>query len=177
MASGFSQGMPIGASGSRTAVNDSMRATSQVSGIVAVATIAVILLFLTAPIQYLPVGGARSRHPVRLARASSTLGEWRALARSSRTEVAIAAITAFFVITIGVLAAIAVAVVLSLIDVVRRVASPDDAVLGWSAGDGRYSDVRTHPDSRVTPGVVVYRIKDGCSSPTRTSSSGGSGPP
>ena len=54
IASGFSQGMPIGASGSRTAVNDSMRATSQVSGLVAFVTIALILLFLTAPIQYLP---------------------------------------------------------------------------------------------------------------------------
>ena len=71
---------------------------------------------------------------------------------------AIAAITAFFVITIGVLAAIAVAVVLSIVDVVRRVAAPDDAVLGWSEQDGRYSDVRSHPDAVITPGVVVYRL-------------------
>ena len=54
IASGFSQGMPIGASGSRTAVNDSMRATTQISGVVAFTAIALILLFLTAPIQYLP---------------------------------------------------------------------------------------------------------------------------
>ncbi len=47
-------GDPIGTSGSRTAVNDDMRATSQVSGLAAAATIAVILMFLTAPIEYLP---------------------------------------------------------------------------------------------------------------------------
>ncbi len=59
--------MPIGASGSRTAVNDSMRATSQVSGVVAFATIALILLFLTAPIQYLPSAVLGRHHPVRIA--------------------------------------------------------------------------------------------------------------
>ena len=157
IASGFSQGMPIGASGSRTAVNDSMRATSQVSGLVSFATIALILLFLTAPIQYLPsavLGAVILFASVRLIDAA----QWRALARSSRAEVAIAAIAAFFVVTVGVLAAIVVAVVLSIIDVVRRVAAPDDAVLGWSAREGRYADVRADPDATITPGVVVYRF-------------------
>jgi SulP family sulfate permease len=157
IASGFSQGMPIGASGSRTAVNDSMRATSQVSGLVSFATIALILLFLTAPIQYLPsavLGAVILFASVRLIDAA----QWRALSRSSRSEVAIAAIAAFFVITIGVLAAIAAAVVLSIVDVVRRVAAPDDAVLGWSERDGRYTDVRSDPDATITPGVVVYRF-------------------
>lgn len=157
IASGFSQGMPIGASGSRTAVNDSMRATTQISGVVAFTAIALILLFLTAPIQYLPsavLGAIILFASLRLI----DVVQWRALARSSRSEVAIAAITAFFVIVIGVLAAIAVAVVLSIVDVVRRVAAPDDAVLGWSEQDGRYSDVRSHPDAVITPGVVAYRL-------------------
>ena len=53
-AAGFTQGFSIGASGSRTAVNDSMGARSQVAGLVAAATVLVILLFLTEPVQYLP---------------------------------------------------------------------------------------------------------------------------
>lgn len=157
IAAGFSQGMPIGASGSRTAVNDSMKATSQVSGIVAFVTIALILLFLTAPIQYLPaavLGAIILYASIRLIDAA----QWRALARSSRTEVGIAVIAAFFVVTVGVLVAIAVAVVLSIVDVMRRLAAPDDAVLGWSAPGGRYSDVRADPDAALTPGVVVYRF-------------------
>jgi MFS superfamily sulfate permease-like transporter len=84
--------------------------------------------------------------------------QWRALARSSRAEVAIAAIAAFFVVTVGVLAAIAVAVVLSVVDVIRRVAAPDDAVLGWSSAGGRYTDVRSDPEATIVPGVVVYRF-------------------
>ncbi len=43
---------------------------------------------------------------------------------------------------------------------VRRTATPNDAVLGYSAAENRYADVGTHPDAGVTPGVVVYRIQE-----------------
>ncbi len=159
VAAGVTQGIPVGTSGSRTAVNDDMGATSQISGLAAAGTIAVILLFLTAPIEYLPsaVLGA-----VIVFAASKLIDttQWRSLARSSRTEVIIAAITAVFVVTVGVLQAIIVAVVLSIADVVRRAAQPADAVLGWSAQDDRYVDVSDHLDAGVIPGVVVYRIQD-----------------
>ena len=58
---GISQGMPIGVSGSRTAVNDALRAPSQIAGMMAAGAIAIILLFLTDPIGDLPkaVRGAR----------------------------------------------------------------------------------------------------------------------
>jgi sulfate permease, SulP family len=87
-------------------------------------------------------------------------GQWRELARSNRVEVAIAAITVLFVLNIGVLHAIVVAVALSIIDVVRRTATPSDAALGYSEPDDRYADVGTHPDAGITPGVVVYRIQE-----------------
>ena len=82
------------------------------------------------------------------------------LAHSSKAEVVIAAITTLFVITVGVLQAIIVAVVLSVADVVRRAAHPADAVLGWSPERSRYVDVTDQPDAGVTRGVVVYRIQD-----------------
>ena len=53
-AAGFTQGFSISASGSRTAVNDSIGARSQVAGLVAAARCSSILLFLTEPVQYLP---------------------------------------------------------------------------------------------------------------------------
>ena len=159
VAAGFTHGMPVGTSGSRTAVNDSMKATSQVSGLFAFGTILLILLFLTAPIRYLPsaVLGAV------IVYASLKLidpAQWRELARSSRTEVGIAAITSVVVVAIGVLPAIVVAMALSIIDVIRRTAIPSDAVLGYSEADQRYADVGTHPDAGITPGVVVYRIQE-----------------
>src|SRR6476661_1089645 len=159
LAAGLSQGIPVGTSGSRTAVNDDMRATTQVSGIAAAGTITVILLFLTGPIQYLPsaVLGA-----VIVYAASKLIdpAQWRALARSSKVEVVIAGITVVCVVAVGVLQAIGVAVVLSVADIIRRAARPADAALGWSARDDRYVDVVDQPDAGVSAGVVVYRIQD-----------------
>jgi MFS superfamily sulfate permease-like transporter len=51
---GVTQGLPVGASGSRTAVNDAMGARSQIAGIVSAVAVALVLLFLTGPIAYLP---------------------------------------------------------------------------------------------------------------------------
>jgi sulfate permease, SulP family len=158
-AAGVTQGMPVGTTGSRTAVNLGMGATSQVSGLVAGAFILVVLLLLTAPIQYLPnatlaaiiVTGA-----VRLVDGN----QWRSLARGGRSEVLIAGLTVLMVINLGVLMALVVAVVLSLLDVIRRIARPHDAVLGWSPEEMRYADVSSDPDVVVTPGVVVYRFSD-----------------
>jgi high affinity sulfate transporter 1 len=158
-AAGFTQGFSVGASGSRTAVNDDMGARSQIAGLVGAATVALILLFLTEPVQYLPkaVLGAV------IVFAAAGLIEpaaWRALAAVDRVEVAIAGVTAGCVIVLGVLQAMVVAVGLSIIDTVRRSARPHDAVLGWVDRLGRYGDVSLHRSARVTPGVVVYRLDD-----------------
>jgi high affinity sulfate transporter 1 len=158
-AAGFTQGFSIGASGSRTAVNDDIGARSQIAGLAAAATVAVILLFLTEPVQYLPnaVLGAV------IVFAASGLIEpqaWRALAAVDPVEAAIAGVTTGCVIFFGVLEALIVAVGLSMIDTVRRSARPHDAVLGWVKRLGRYADVSLHPSARVTPGVVVYRLDD-----------------
>ncbi len=159
VAAGLSQGMAVGVSNSRTAVNDAMRAPSQLAGILAATSIALILLFLTDPIGDLPqaVLGA-----VIVAAALSLidLPAWRVLRRTDNVEFAIAAVTTAGVLITGVLEAIALAVGLSVVDVVRRSARPHDAVLGWVEELGRYGDVSVHRTAQVTPGVVVYRIDD-----------------
>jgi MFS superfamily sulfate permease-like transporter len=157
--SGVTQGMPVGTSGSRTAVNDEMGATSQVSGLTAAVMIGAILLFLTGPIEYLP-SAVLGAVIVFAAFQLIDPGQWRSLVRSSKVEAAIAVSTAAFVITIGVLQAIIAAVVLSVADIIRKAARPADAVLGWSAEEDRYVDVSDHPDAGITSGVVVYRIQD-----------------
>ena len=158
-AAGFTQGFSVGASNSRTAVNDDMGARSQLSGVVAAATVAVILLVLTEPVQYLPkavLGAVIVFAAIGLIDPRA----WRALAAIDPVEVAIAAVTTGCVIFFGVLEALVVAVGLSMIDTVRRSARPHDAVLGWVERLGRYADVSLHPSARVTAGVVVYRLDD-----------------
>jgi high affinity sulfate transporter 1 len=158
-AAGVTQGFPIGASGSRTAVNDDMGARTQIAGLFAAAAVALILIFLTEPVQYLPkavLGAVIVFAAIGLIDPAA----WRTLAAIDPVEVAIAAVTTACVIFFGVLAALVVAVGLSMIDTVRRSAHPHDAVLGWVDRLGRYADVSLHPSARVTPGVVVYRLDD-----------------
>jgi SulP family sulfate permease len=159
VAAGLTQAFPVGASGSRTAVNDSMGARTQVAGLCSAGTIVVILLFLTEPVQYLPaavLGAVIVNAGIGLVDPKA----WRALAEIDRVEVAIAGMTAGCVVLFGVLEALVVAVGLSIVDSVRRSARPYDAVLGFVPSLGRYADVALHPSAQVTPGVVVYRLDD-----------------
>jgi sulfate permease, SulP family len=158
-AAGFSQSFPVGASGSRTAVNDQMGGRTQFVGLISAAVIAVILLFLTGPVALLP----KSCLGAIIVMAAIGLIEpdaWRDLWSAGRRQVLIAGVTTIGVIGFGVLKALIVAVVLSIVDVVARTRQPHDAVLGWVERLDRYADVATHPSARVTPGVMVYRLDE-----------------
>jgi SulP family sulfate permease len=158
-AAGFSQGLPVGASGSRTAMNDAVGAHGQLAGLIAAGAVALVLLFLTAPIEQLPkavLGAAIIGAAIGLVDRPA----WRELAESDHVELAIAAVTLGGVVIVGVLQAIVFAAGLSIVDVVRRSARPHDAVLGWAEDLGRWADVSIHRSAQVTPGVVVYRLDD-----------------
>jgi MFS superfamily sulfate permease-like transporter len=159
VAAGFTQGFPIGASNSRTAVNDSMGARTQISGGVAAGVVALVLFFLTAPIQYLPKP-VLAAVIVSAAIGLVNIAAWRALAAVDPVELTLAAVTMAGVVILGVLDALVIAVGLSIVDTVRRSARPNDAVLGWVPRLERYGDVSLHPSARTTPGIVVYRLDD-----------------
>jgi SulP family sulfate permease len=158
-AAGISQGFPVAASNSRTAINQASGVRTQISGLMAAAVIVVILLFLTGPIADVPkavLGAAIVTAAIGLVQPA----QWRALRQADPVELAIAAVTTAGVIISGVLQAVTLAIALSIVDVVRRSARPHDAVLGWVPRLGRYADVSVHPEARTTPGVVVYRLDD-----------------
>jgi sulfate permease, SulP family len=159
LAAGISQGFPIGASGSRTSVNDQMGARTQLSGLLSAGVTALVLLFLTAPVEYLPVA-TLGAVIVAASIGMVDIDSWRGLARLNRVEVAIAAITMVGVVSVGVLRALLLAIALSIVDAVRRSATPHDAVLGWVERLDRYADVRLHASAKVVPGVLVYRLDD-----------------
>ena len=157
--SGVTQGMPVSGSSSRTAVADSMGARTQVAALVSAGTVGIVLLFLTAPIAYLPatVLGAI----IMFAGFSLiNIDSWRELARNNRREFVIALVTTACVIGLGILHALVIAVVLSILDVVTRSARPHDAVLGYVPRLDRWANVEVHPSAQIEPGVVVYRLDD-----------------
>jgi sulfate permease, SulP family len=156
---GSRKDLPLGASGSRTAVNDAMGARTQVAGLLAATSVVLVLLFLTGPIADLPkavLGAVIVSAAVGLVEPAA----WRALFDTDRVEFTIAAVTTAGVVAVGVLEAIIFAVGLSIVDVVRRSAQPHDAVLGWVERLGRWADIAVHRDAKVVPGVVVYRLDD-----------------
>ena len=158
-AAGLTQAFSVGASGARTAVNETMGARTQIAGLFAVATVVAVLLFATEPVQYLPsavLGAVLVSAAINIV----DLPAWRGLFAIDRVEVAIAAVTVACVVFFGVLEAIVVAVGLSIIDTVRRSARPYDAVLGWVPELDGFRDVALHPTAEVTPGAVVYRLDD-----------------
>jgi MFS superfamily sulfate permease-like transporter len=59
---------------------------------------------------------------------------------------------------LGVLPGIAIAVVLSILNVFRRAWWPYDTELGRVDGLEGYHDVHTHPEARHLPGLVIYRF-------------------
>jgi sulfate permease, SulP family len=159
LAAGLTQGVVVGGSGSRTAVNQTMGARSQIAGLLAAGVVALVLLFLTGPIADLPtavLGAVIVTAAIGLVDPAA----WRALWDADRVELTIAAVTTAGVVVTGLLPAIAFAVGLSIVDVVRRSARPHDAVLGWVEPLGRWADVAVHRDAVPTPGVVVYRLDD-----------------
>jgi sulfate permease, SulP family len=159
LAAGLTQAFPVGASGSRTAVNDQMGGKTQFVGLFSAAVIAVVLLFLTAPVERLPsacLGAIIVSAGLSLIEPAA----WRALALVGRSQVVIAGVACAGVIVLGVLRALILAVGLSIVETVSRSTKPHDAVLGWVPRLNRYADVAVHSTAQVVPGVVVYRLDD-----------------
>ncbi|MGA7689777.1 MAG: sulfate permease [Jiangellales bacterium] len=159
LAAGVTTALPINSSGSRTAVNDAMGSTSQVSGLAAAAGVALVLMVLTEPMQYLP-STVLAAVIIQASTGLFSRRQWQEVRRISRFEPVIAVVALVGVLVLGVLPAIGLAVGLSIVDAIRRSARPHDAVLGYDPDQERYADVRDVEQAFVTPGVVIYRLDD-----------------
>jgi MFS superfamily sulfate permease-like transporter len=77
--------------------------------------------------------------------------------RVRRSDFLLSMLTFLAVAALGVLLGIALAVVVSLLDFLRRAWRPHDAVLGRAAGVKGYHDLARYPDARQVPGLLLYR--------------------
>lgn len=157
IASALSQGFAVTGADSRTAMADSAGGRTQVTGIVAAASIALVLLFFTQPLQYVPVPALGAV----LVFASFNLFDVRTLRRIwavDKISVVLSIITTLGVVAFGAIQAILFAVILSLILFVKLVARPKDEVLGKVEGMPGMHSVERHPGAQIPPGLVVYRF-------------------
>ncbi|MDQ3155953.1 MAG: sulfate permease [Actinomycetota bacterium] len=153
---GFFHGFPVSSSGSRTVIGVSMGSKSQVYSLVALAAIILTMLFFEPILAAFP-NAALGAVVVFAALRLIDVPEMRRIARFRRSELAIALCTIVGVLVFGVLVGIGVAIGLSILDLLRRVARPRDGVLGYVPGVPGMHDVDDYPHAHQVPGLVVYR--------------------
>ena len=156
VAAGFLQGMPVSSSGSRTALAQASRATSQGYSLIAAAALLIVLLVAAPALSVLPKAGLAALVIFAAIRLIDVHG-FRALWRFSRTEFLLALATCLAVLFVGILYGVLVAVGLSVLAMLAQVARPHAAVLGFVRGLPGMHDIRDFDDVSEVDGLLVFR--------------------
>ncbi|MBB1292588.1 MULTISPECIES: SulP family inorganic anion transporter [unclassified Pseudoalteromonas] len=154
--SALSQGFAVSGADSRTAVNDDSGGKTQLVSIIAAGIIAVIALFLTAPLEFIPSAALG----VVLIIASIHLLDLKAiwlLKRKDKQAFYLALATLFAVLFIGVIPGITLAVLLGLFQFIRTVMRPTDNILGVDI-KGVVRSLDATDKAKSVQGVFIYRF-------------------
>jgi SulP family sulfate permease len=174
LGAGLSSGMVVNGSLSKTAVNGSAGARSQVSGLVVAALTVLTLLFLTGLFETLPeatLAAVVIAAVVELVDIPALTALYRVASRRLRGIYGVAARPDFLaavaamggVLVFDTLPGLFIGIAVSLLLLLLyRASRPHVAVLGQVPGaDGQYGDIRRHPENRQVPGVVILRLESG----------------
>ena len=156
-ASAIFRGMQVGGGTSGTAANDANGAQSQLAAITASASVALTLLFLTGWFYHLPetILAAIVIHAV------WHLLDYKAMARFrriSKIEYRESLFAILGVVAFDILNGLLLAVVLTLVALMRFLTKPQVVVLGRLRQTGEYVDVARHPEVEQFPGLLILRV-------------------
>ena len=157
LAAGLFQGFPVSTSGARTAVAERAGAKTQLTGVIGAVLIVLMIVLLPDLFRNLPepaLAAVVITASLSLADISGTIRLWH----QRRMEFVVSVAAFLGVALLGVLLGIALAVGLSIMNVFRRAWWPYQTVLGRTDGLEGYHDVRSYPDARHVPGLVIYRF-------------------
>ena len=145
----------VNGSPTQTAMVDRAGGRSQVAHLATAAVVTLVLLFLTAPLRFLPqcVLGAVV---FTIALGLVDVRGLRAILRESPGEFRLAVLTALVVVVIGVEQGIVMAIVLSLLRHVRHSYLAYAAVLVQK--DGQWHPIPALPGAVSGPGLVVFQF-------------------
>jgi high affinity sulfate transporter 1 len=157
LAAGLFQGFPVSTSGSRTAVAEQAGAKSQLTGVVGALAIAAMLLFVPGLMRNLPqpvLASVVIAASLSLADIKGTRRLWK----QRKMEFGVS-MTAFAgVALLGVLPGIGIAVIISILNVFRRMWRPYRAELAEVDGLDGFHDLDDHPEGRRIPGLAIFRF-------------------
>ena len=156
LAAGLSGALVTGNSASRSAAMESAGSRSQLPSVIAAGTIALVMLFFTDMLAFLP-NAALAGIVANAVLSLIEVGELRELYQMRRSEFWIAVVCLLSVLVLGPLRAVIIAFLLTTIDVIRRASRPGTWVLR-EAPDGSHfvpTETVAAPDAS---GLVVYRF-------------------
>ena len=172
LGAGLSSGMIVNGSLSKTAVNASAGARTQLPGLLVAALTVVTLLFLTGLFEKLPeavLAGVVIAALIELVDIDSLISLYRVYTRrlgqaygvAARPDF-IAAIAAMLgVMVFDTLPGLFIGIGVSLLLLLYRSSRPQISELGQVPEDGGFAALDRHPESRRVPGVVVLRVETG----------------
>ena len=156
--SGLLHGMPLGAGYSGTSANEAAGARSRLAGLVAAATVLLLVLLLLRWIERIPepVLAAIVIHAVS---KSWRLAVFKPYLQWKRDRlVALAAVLA--VLALGILDGLLAAIAFSLVMLLRQLAMPRLSVLGQLAGSHDFVNVAEHPAAQLPPDMLILRPEE-----------------
>jgi MFS superfamily sulfate permease-like transporter len=146
----------VNGSPTKTEMVDEAKSRTQVAQLTTAAVVAIVLLFLTKPLQYLP-NAVLSAVVFLIGLKLVDIANMKDVWRLRKDEFWVAAATAAVVVGVGVEQGIILAIVLSLILHVKRHYTPRDVVVSWDR-TGRFQTQPVQPGVVSEPGLVVYRF-------------------
>jgi sulfate permease, SulP family len=156
LSAGLFSGFPVSSSGSRTVIGDALGSRTQLYSLVAAAVVLLTTLLLGPALATFPLP-ALGAVVVFAALRLIDLRELRRISRFRRSELFLALATTAAVLIFDVLYGIAVAVGLSILNLLRRIARPHDGILGFVPGLAGMHDIDDYATGRQMPGLLVYR--------------------
>ena len=157
MASSLAQGFVVTGADSRTAMAVTAGGRTQVTGLVAAAMIALVLLLFTGPLQFVPLAALGV---VLIAAALSLLdmASLRQFWRMDRHEFGLSLVTTAGVVALGSINGILVAVTLAVVRFVKHTARPSVELLGEEKGLPGLHSIDRHGQAQAIPGMVLFRF-------------------
>ncbi len=130
---------------------------AQVTGLVAAATVAVVLMLFTSPLQYVPIA-ALGAVLVIAAFSLVDIQALKSLYRIDRLEFALSIIATLGVVAVGAIHAILIAVILALVRFVRLISRPKVEILGKADDVPGLHAIERHPGAVTIPGLLLFRF-------------------
>jgi sulfate permease, SulP family len=158
---GVFQGMPVSTSLSASSLNESAGARTPLASLVTGGLVLATLVVLAPLFSSLPKAVLAAVIIDAVLFGMIDLAELRRLRRVARVDFWIAVAAILGVLSVGVLAGVAVGVALSLGWLVYVAATPQMPVLGREPGTDVYRELDEHPDDETVPGIVVMRLDSG----------------